>query len=104
MFLLSLVDTIEMTKRFCTYIDSSSEKEHFVYPKTLGSKIQISVTPKAIEIDYSALETYIKEHKYVGDIQRWTKSVTGLIDWVSLDVLENTNSRILVKKAFKANI
>ena len=104
LFLLSLVDTIEMTKRFCTYIDSSSDKERFVYPKTLGSKIQISVTPKSIEIDYSDLETYIKEHKYVGDIQRWTRSVTGLIDWVSLDVLENANSQIVVKKAFKANI
>lgn len=41
LFLLSLVDTIKMTKKFCKYSDEDKDKVRFIFPKTLGRKIKI---------------------------------------------------------------
>lgn len=98
LYLLSLVDTIEMTKRFCTYIDDSEDKERYVYPKTLGSKIQIEVSDGKMEIDYHELEKYIEEHKYFDSINRWRTSVIGLKDWVEIAVSKSDASNILLMK------
>lgn len=81
LFLLCLVDTIEMTKRFCRYPDSSSEKNRERYPKTLGSKIQIKVSDDEIAMEYHKLKEAVKSK----DIQSWIESITGLSDWVQVD-------------------
>ena len=86
LFLLCLVDTIEMTKRFCRYSDSSTEKEHFIFPKTLGSKISVWISYDAITIDYQELDKAIQQNKYLPSIKFWLQSVTGLSDWVQVDV------------------
>lgn len=86
LFLLCLVDTIEMTKRFCRYSDSSTEKEHFIFPKTLGSKISVWISYDAITIDYQELDKAIQQNKYLPSIESWLQSVTGLSDWVQVDV------------------
>lgn len=86
LFLLCLVDTIEMTKRFCRYSDSSTEKEHFIFPKTLGSKINVWISYDAITIDYQELDKAIQQNKYLPSIKFWLQSVTGLSDWVQVDV------------------
>lgn len=78
LYLLSLVDTIEMTKKFCRYTDEGSEKEHFVYPKTLGRKVSMRILPNEIEIDYQGLREYIRENRYNDDISLWEDSVISL--------------------------
>ena len=97
LYLLSLVDTIEMTKKFCRYSDGSKEKEHFVFPKTLGTKIKIKVSAGSIDRDYSEWELFIKKHKYFDSINRWKTSVIGLNDWVCVDAYESKNSRLILK-------
>ena len=83
-YLLSLVDTIEMTKKFCRYTDEGSEKEHFVYPKTLGRKVSMRILSNEIEIDYQGLREYIRENRYNDDISLWEDSVRGLEEWVTI--------------------
>ena len=100
LYLLSLVDTIEMTKKFCRYSDESKDKDRFVFPKTLGRKIKIEISDGTINIDYSELERHIKRHKYVNSIDDWITSVIGLNDWVCIDVYENKNSRLISKTEF----
>ena len=85
LFLLSLVDTIEMTKKFCTYKDVGSEKDHYIFPKTLASKMKINVTLNSINLNYSEFDEYITQHDYFGDISRWKQSVETLSEWVSVD-------------------
>ena len=97
LYLLSLVDTIEMTKRFCTYTDNSDNKEKFIYPKTLAKKINISVSSSTITIDYFELEKFIKENKYFSNISRWENGIAGLADWVSLDILLNNSCCTITK-------
>ena len=103
LYLLSLVDTIEMTKKFCRYSDDSDEKKHFIFPKTLGSKIRIEISDTFINIDYSELERFIKKHKYFDSIATWKASVIGLSDWVCVDSYEGTNSKLFVKTEIKSN-
>lgn len=86
LFLLCLVDTIEMTKRFCRYSDSGTDKNHFIFPKTLGSKVYIDVSYNTITIDYRELKNTIQQNKYSSGIEQWQQSVTGLSDWVKVDV------------------
>lgn len=89
LYLLCLVDTIEMTKKFCQYKDSSGEKDHFIFPKTLGSKVYVEVSGNSISINYRDLEKTIRQNKYLSGIESWTRSVTGLHDWVQVDVDHN---------------
>lgn len=84
LYLLSLVDTIEMTKKFCKYKDEDEEKEHFVFPKTLGQKVFITVSDDEIEINYRELRKYIQEHQYIDSISDWERSVNGLSQWVEI--------------------
>lgn len=84
LYLLSLVDTIEMTKKFCRYTDEGSEKEHFVHPKTLGRKVIMKVLPDEIEIDYRGLRKFISENRYSDGIASWESSVQGLDEWVDI--------------------
>ena len=102
LFLLSLVDTIEMTKKFCQYIDDSSEKKQNIYPKTLASKINICVNQSRIEIDYSGFEKHIKKYKKAEDIKKWEKDIGDLINWVSVDIHEN-NKTFIIKKLILPN-
>lgn len=98
LYLLSLVDTIEMTKKFCKYSDDSQEKEHFVFPKTLGSKIKVKISDTSIDIDYLEFEKYIKEHKFFDSIEDWKHSIIGLNDWLCLEAREGKNSKIILTK------
>ena len=82
--LLSLVDTIEMTKRFCTYTDGSDEQERHVYPKTLGRKVKMEVTGTAILLEYAELEQFIRSNKYFDSLDVWRKAVLGLQNWVDV--------------------
>ncbi|MBR5496664.1 MAG: hypothetical protein IKV76_01630 [Clostridia bacterium] len=97
LYLLSLVDTIEMTKKFCRYSDESKDKEHYVFPKTLGIIIKIKVSAETIDIDYSELELFIKKHKYFDSINGWKASVMGLNNWVCVDACECKKSRLVLK-------
>lgn len=97
LYLLSIVDTIEMTKKFCRYSDESEEKVHFIFPKTLGSKIKIEISDTSINIDYSELELFIKKHKYFDNINSWKSSVIGLNDWVCVDAYEGKDSKIFIR-------
>ncbi len=104
LYLLSLVDTIEMTKKFCKYSDDSKDKEHFVFPKTLGSKVKIEISNTAMDIDYSELERFIKKHNFIDKIDSWKASVIGLNNWVCVDAVEGKNSRIIVKTEVESAI
>lgn len=86
LFLLCLVDTIEMTKRFCRYSDSGSEKSHYIYPRTIGSKVFIETSNDELFIDYRELVRTIHQNGYSCDIQKWVDGVAGLSDWVQVDV------------------
>lgn len=97
LYLLSLVDTIEMTKRFCTYTDNSNNKEKYIYPKTLAKKINVNVSRSTITMEYSELEKFIKDNKYFGDISRWENGIAGLADWVSLDISVNDSCCTITK-------
>ena len=75
-----------MTKRFCQYSDTDTDKNHFIFPKTLGSKVYIEVSYNTITIDYRELKNTIQQNKYLSGIEKWQKGVTGLSDWVKVDV------------------
>ena len=87
-----------MTKKFCKYSDDSQEKEHFVFPKTLGSKIKVKISDTSIDIDYLEFEKYIKEHKFFDSIEDWKHSIIGLNDWLCLEAREGKNSEIILTK------
>ncbi len=97
LYLLSLVDTIEMTKKFCRYSDESEDKDRFVFPKTLGTKIKIEISDGVINIDYSELENFIKKHEYFNNIDRWKTDIIELKDWVCVDARDGENSRLILK-------
>lgn len=91
LFLLSLVDTIEMTKKFCRYTDSGKDKERSVFPKTLGQKVFIGVSSDKIKIYYGELRKFIKEHNFADSITSWEDSVQGLKDWVQIHSEKDMN-------------
>lgn len=95
LFLLCLVDTIEMTKRFCQYSDSSSDKTHSIYPKTLGSKVSIEISNDELSINYRGLVRTIRKYGYPCDISNWIASVIGLPNWVQVDVECNKEENLL---------
>ena len=87
LYLLSLVDTIEMTKKFCRYPDKNSDKNHSIWPTTLGSKIYINVTNSTIEIYYSDFKELLKKRKYIDNFEifdNWISSIKSLSDWVKV--------------------
>lgn len=98
LYLLSLVDTIEMTKRFCTYIDDSEEKEKFIYPKTLGKKIKVDITSGQIRIDYSEMDTFIRTNNYFNNVDNWVSAVVSLKEWVDVDS-SNTKQVVHISKS-----
>ncbi len=104
LYLLSIVDTIEMTKKFCRYSDESKDKDRYVFPKTLGNYIKIDISDEVIDIDYSELEYFIKKHKYFDSVEGWKASVIGLNDWVCIDAYELKNSRLILKPALNTVI
>ena len=89
LYLLSLVDTLEMTKRFCTYLDSAADKTRYIYPKTLGSKVRVEVTDASITLDSSEMERFIRSNRYFDGIKAWKRGVTGLPDWVQTAVFQD---------------
>ena len=85
LYILSLVDTIEMVKKFCK--NPQKQTSRSVLPAKLSSQFYVDVTKTKILINYSKVEDYVKRNKYkTEDIDLWVKSVVGLKDWVDLTV------------------
>lgn len=83
LYILSLVDTIEMTKKFCK--DPQKQSSRAVLPAKICSQFDVDVSKSRIVINYSNAEDYIKRNKYKqADIESWISNIKGLVDWVDL--------------------
>lgn len=96
LYILSLVDTIEMTKKFRKYTDNTPSRS--LLPAHLGKQFDIEISEKAIAIDYSKLKPYLKKNEYADtDIDTWVKAVHGLAEWVDVKTEKNDQKqRILI--------
>lgn len=91
LFLLSLVDTIEPTKKFSKYKDSYSSSDKSIFPKTIAKSIKIKVTNKSIIIDGNELEKVIKKRDKTLKICDWTTPVKDLSNWVEVNSSVDNN-------------
>lgn len=91
LFLLSLVDTIEPTKKFSKYKDSYSSSDKSIFPKTIAKSIKINVTNKSIIIDGNELEKVIKKRDKTLKICDWTTPVKDLSNWVDVNSSVDNN-------------
>jgi hypothetical protein len=83
LYILSLVDTIEMTKKFCK--DPEKQSSRAVLPAIISSQFDVDVSKSKIIINYSRVEDYVKRNRYKqADIESWINNITGLVDWVEL--------------------
>lgn len=96
LYLLSLVDTIEMTKKFCKYKDDGNEKEHFVFPKTLGKKVFLTVYDDRIEINYRELRKCVQEHQYKDSFSDWEVNVKDMGQWIQIEYVETGISKDII--------
>ena len=78
LFLLSLVDTIEPTKKFSKYKDSDSSSDKSIFPKTIAKSIKINVTNKSIIIDGNDLEKVLKKRDKTLKISDWSRATAEL--------------------------
>lgn len=91
LYILSIVDTIEMSKKFCKNPENQSSRA--VLPKIISSQFNVKVTESSIIIDYSNLEDYIKRNNYKNaNIDAWVSGVLELQEWV---VLTSKNNDLL---------
>ena len=93
LFLLSLVDTIEPTKKFSKYKDSESSSNKSIFPKTIAKNIKIDVTNKSIIINGNELVNVLKKRDKSLKINDWIEPVKNLSDWV--DVKSEVNGYII---------
>lgn len=83
LYILSIVDTIEMSKKFCKNPENRSSRA--VLPKIISALFNVNVTKSSIIINYSNLEDYIKRNNYKNaNIATWVESIIRLQEWVDL--------------------
>ena len=93
LFLLSLVDTIEPTKKFSKYKDTESSSYKSIFPKTIAKNIKIDVTNKSITINGNELVNVLKKRDKSLKINDWIEPIKNLSDWV--DVKSEVNGYII---------
>ncbi len=96
LLLLSLVDTIECTKRFSAW----QNKKRFLKQKTVLKCVSIELMEKAIKVDYSPLMEHIKSRKpgkkygMVGELEKHKEAVKGLSKWTSFTTEDVANEKL----------
>lgn len=85
LFLLSLVDTIEPTKKFSKYKDAESLNAKSIFPKTIANNIKINVTTEAIVIDGSGLKNVLDKRDKSIEMSDWTNPIKFLSNWVKVN-------------------
>lgn len=98
LYILSLVDTVEMTKRFRKNSEVKSSRE--VLPSNISSQFDIDVSDTKIVINYSRLGDYLRRNKYnKADIDSWVNNIVELEKWVNVNVYNDNNlNRISICK------
>lgn len=96
LFLLSLVDTIELTKRYFQYHGHLKSK---LSSKQIVENINCSVSSDKIEIDIKPLVELLKEKEdNCSIIESWRKGVLGLHDWINVSVTASDAYKIVIAK------
>ena len=97
LLLLSLVDTIECTKRF-----SKKENPHeYLLQSTILDHVYISVKSKEIQIDFSQLDSFIlnkrKSTRMKQTMERHIEAIAGLDDWTDFHATRSpTNEKLII--------
>lgn len=98
LFLLSLVDTIELTKRYFQYHGHLKSK---LSSKQIAENINCSVNAKRIEIDVTPLIVLLKENEdgfLIEKMGKWKEGVIGLNNWVNVSVVMKDYSKIVITR------
>ena len=97
LLLLSLVDTIECTKRF----SKMNNPSHYLIQSTTLNLVDVDLFKDSIEISFDRLFSYIttirKSKDMSNNLQRHIRALTELGDWTDFCAIntENTNSVII---------
>lgn len=91
LYLLSLVDTIEPTKKFSKYKDSDRLSGKSIFPKTIAKSIKVNVTNKSVTIDGNELINVLKKRDKTLKISDWTTPIKDLSNWVEINSSVDNN-------------
>ena len=101
LLLLSLVDTIECTKRF-------SKKENpneYLVQSTVLSRVDINVKENEIQVDFDRLDRFIlnerKSASMSKKLERHIEAIVGLEDWTDFHATRSVTSKKAVIVSFK---
>ena len=101
LFLLSIVDTVEPTKKYSKYKDVEANNYKYIYPKTIADKILCNVDENKIEIDVSQVANEIKNRNKDLKINDWIESVYKMQEWIKVEIEYNKKVapyKIIIKK------
>ena len=99
--LLSLVDTVECTKRF-----SKKDNPHeYLLQSTILSYVDINVENKVIQIDFSRLDNFIAKERRSDQMRQKLKkhieAIAGLDSWTDFYATRNNANKEMVEVALK---
>lgn len=97
LMLLSLVDTIEFIKRFCTIDESNKTNRMKHNPSSIANRISIQINRNQIKIIFPELFNFVKsglefDDKGKSEYDKWIESIVGLRSWVDIDTSSTDNS------------
>ena len=98
LFLLSLVDTMELTKRYFQYHGHLKSK---LSSKQIAENINCNVDAEKIEIDVTPLIVLLKENEdsfLIEEMEKWKEGVIGLNNWVNVSVVMKDCSKIVITR------
>ena len=98
LFLLSLVDTMELTKKYFQYHGHLKSK---LSSKQIAENINCNVDAERIEIDVTPLIVLLKENEdsfLIEEMEKWKEGVIGLNNWVNVSVVMKDCSKIVITR------
>ncbi len=101
LLLLSLVDTIECTKRF----SKKANAKEYLWQSTILKYVDINVNNQALKIDFSRLDNYLLENRKSKDMRQKLKghiqSIINLGSWTDFFATNDPMNEKLVTISFK---
>lgn len=95
---MSLVDTMELTKRYFQYHGHLKSK---LSSKQIAENINCNVDAERIEIDVTPLIVLLKENEdsfLIEEMEKWKEGVIGLNNWVNVSVVMKDCSKIVITR------
>ena len=96
LLLLSLVDTIECTKRF----SASTNPQKYLQQQTTIKRVKLMLDDHTLFLDFSPLKTYLENNRksqdMVDELIKHVNCVNGLNSWTAFETHENASNDMVV--------